>query len=208
MKRAMVILAVLACTVPALAQLAGLPIAGGADGMAAGGMRASGGLVLGDDFNLYGVRGTFAPIENLALFGDAGLIDPDMGDMGWALQGGGLFMLPLGLPVDVGVRGALGFGGFDADIPGVDATATLTTINGGVLASKKIEMITPYAFAGLNYAKTKVEIDGADGDASDDETDLAIAGGATVSLNEQISFYGEIAYIDDPFFGAGMRFDF
>lgn len=208
MKRAMVVLAVLVFAVPALAQLAGLPIAGGADGLAGGGLRASGGLVLGDDFNLYGVRGTFAPIEGLAVFGDAGVIDPDIGDMGWALQGGGLFMLPLGLPVDLGVRGALGFGGFDADIPGVDATATLTTINGGVLASKKIEMFTPYAFAGLNYAKTKVEIDGVGGDVSDDETDLAVAGGAVLTASEQISFYGEIAYIDDPFFGAGMRFDF
>ncbi len=206
MKRGMIGLMVLMFALPALAQLAGLPIAGGAEAPA-GMMQGSGGLVLGDDFNLYGVRGTFAPIEGLAMFGDAGVLDPDMGDMGWALQGGGLFVLPLGLPVDLGLRGAIGFGGFDADVPGADASATLMTLNGGVLASKKIEMITPYAFAGINYADTTVDIDGG-GEISDDETDLAVAAGASFALNEQISFYGEIAYIDDPFFGLGARVTF
>ena len=203
MKRWIAVVAVLMFAVPALAQLAGLPIAGGADAMGAGGLRASGGLTLGDDFNLYGVRGTFAPIEGLAVFGDAGLIDPDIGDMGWALQGGGLFTLPLGLPVDVGIRGTLGLAGYDFD----GGSASFKNINGGVLASKKIEMFTPYAFAGINYIDAELDIDGL-GDVSDDETDLAVAGGAVIALNEQISFYGEIAYIDDPFFGAGMRFDF
>ena len=203
MKRAVVILAVLALAVPALAQFGGLPIAGGADGMKAGGLRGSGGLVLGDDFNLYGVRGTFALMEGLAVFGDAGVIDPDIGDMGWALQGGGLFMLPLGLPVDVGVRGTVGLAGYDFD----GGSASFKNLNGGVLASKKIEMFTPYAFMGLNYVKATLDLDHLS-DVDDDETDLALAGGAAISLNEQISFYGEIAYIDDPFFAAGMRLDF
>ena len=203
MKRWIAVVAVLMFAVPALAQLAGLPIAGGADAMGAGGLRASGGLTLGDDFNLYGVRGTFAPIEGLAVFGDAGLIDPDIGDMGWALQGGGLFTLPLGLPVDVGIRGTLGLAGYDFD----GGSASFKNINGGVLASKKIEMFTPYAFAGINYIDAELDIDGL-GDVSDDETDLAVAGGAVIALNEQISFYGEIAYIDDPFFGLGGRLTF
>lgn len=205
MKKGMMALVVLAFAVPALAQLAGLPIAGGAvapEGL----MQASGGVVFGDDFNTYGVRGTFAPIEGLALFGDAGALDPDEGDLGWAVQGGGLFVLPLELPVDLGIRGALGFGGFDADVPGVDATATLMTLNGGVLASKTIDMLTPYAFAGINYVDTTVEVNGHD--SSDDETDLAIAGGAVFAVNEMLSFYAEIAHIDDLFFGLGGRIAF
>lgn len=205
MKKWMMILVVLTFAVPAMAQLAGLPIAGGAVAPA-GMLQGSGGVVLGDDFNLYGVRGTFAPIDGLSVFGDAGALDPDEGDMGWALQGGGLFVLPLGLPVDLGLRGALGFGGFDADVPGVDASMTIMTLNGGVLASKTIEMFTPYAFAGLNYADTTVEVNGHD--ASDDETDLAVAAGVVFSLNEMLSFYGEIAHIDDLFVGLGGRITF
>ena len=206
MRKALIGLVVLTCALPALAQLAGLPIAGGAEAPA-GLVQGSGGLVLGDDFNMYGVRGTFAPVQNLAVFGDAGLLDPDEGDMGWAFQGGGLFVLPLGLPLDVGLRGALGYGGFAVDEAGVEGEATIMTLNGGVLASKKIEMFTPYAFAGLNYADTEVDIDGY-GEDSDDEIDLAVAAGVVVALNEMISFYGEIAHIDDPFFGLGARVAF
>jgi len=202
----MIGLVVLMLAFPAMAQLAGLPIAGGAEAPA-GVLQGSGGLVLGDDFNVYGVRGTFAPVEGLALFGDAGALDPDEGDMGWAIQGGGLFVLPLDLPVDLGLRGAIGFGGFDIDEAGVDASATLMTLNGGVLASKKIEMITPYAFAGINYADTTVDIEGY-GEESEDETDLAVAAGVAFSLSEQIAFYGEIAHIDDVFFGLGARVTF
>ena len=207
MKRGMMILVVAALSaVPALAQLAGLPIAGGAQAPA-GLMQASGGLVVGDDFNTYGARGTFAPIDGLAVFGDAGLLDPDEGDMGWAIQGGGLFVLPLGLPEDLGLRGALGFGGYDYDEAGVDASVTMMTLNGGVLASKTIEMLTPYAFAGLNYVETTADIDGY-GDVDDDETDLAIAGGVVFALNEMLSFYAEVAHIDDLFFGIGGRLAF
>lgn len=205
MKKWMAILTVLMFAVPAMAQLIGLPIGGGAEAPA-GKLQAGAGLVVGDDFNMYGVRGIFAPVEGLAVFGDAGLLDPDGGDMGWAIQGGGLFVLPLGLPVDLGLRGAVGFGGFDVD-EGVDASVSILTLNGGVLASKKIEMLTPYAFAGLNYADTTVDVDG-HGEHSDDETDLAVAAGVSFALNEQISFYGEIAHIDDVFFGLGGRIAF
>ena len=203
MKRGILILAVLACAVPALAQFGGMPIATGADPMEAMSLRASGGLVFGDDFNLYGVRGTVSPIKGLAAFGDAGVIDPDIGDLGWALQAGGLFSMPLDLPVDVGLRGTVGLAGYDFD----GGTARFKNINGGVLASKKIEILTPYAFMGINYVKATLDVDGL-GDVDDDDTDLALAGGAVLTVNEQLSFYGEIDYIDDPFFAAGARFDF
>ena len=37
----------------------------------------------------------------------------------------------------------------------------------------------------------------------------AVSGpGVVVALNEMISFYGEIAHIDDPFFGLGGRVAF
>lgn len=202
MKKGMMVLVVLAFAVPALAQFAGLPIAGGAVAPA-GLMQGSGGVVIGDDFNVYGVRGTFAPIEGLALFGDVGALDPDEGDMGWAVQGGGLFVLPLDLPVDVGLRGAAGLGGYDLD----GGDATVLDLNAGVLASKTIEQFTPYAFVGLNYFKWEVDVDHG-GEVDDDETDLAIAGGASFAVNETFSLYAEIAHIDDLFFGLGGRIAF
>ncbi len=203
MKKWISVLAVLMVAGPAMAQLAGLPIAGGATSTM--GFGGSGGVVLGDDFNLYGVRGNFAPADGVAFFGDVGALDPDEGDMGWAVQGGGLFTLPVGLPVDLALRGAVGFGGFDAE--DADVSATLMTLNGGVVVSKTIDMITPYAFLGINYADTTVEVRGHD-DVSDDETDAALAGGVSVALSEQISLYAEIAYIDDVFFGFGGRVNF
>lgn len=205
MRKRLLVLAVAMVAGPALAQLGGLPIAGGADPLAAGAFRASGGIVISDDANVYGGRGTFAPMEGLALFGDLGAIDFDIpgADLGWAVQGGGLFTLPVDLPVDLGVRGTLGM----ASASGDGGDVTWTTLNGGVLASKKIEMFTPYGFLGLNFSKYEYDTDGM-GDFDDDETDLAIAGGAVFALNEQISFYGEIAHIDDVIFSLGGRFDF
>ena len=201
MKKWIAVLMMTVLAVPALAQFAGLPIAGGAAAAPGGAFSASGGVVIGDDVNLYGVRGGFAPIEGLALFGDAGVLDPDEGDMGWAVQGGGLFTLPLELPVDVGVRGTLGFAGYDGD----GGDVTYMDIMGGLLVSKAIQQLTPYAFLGFNYMDYEVELDGYHGDYSDDETDAVLAAGVEFAINEQISLYGEIAHIDDPFFGFGGR---
>lgn len=195
---------ILMLAVPVMAQLAGLPIAGGAGLSQPGALNLSGGVVLGDDFNTYGVRLGFAVLDNLTLFGDAGVLDPDYGDTGWAFQGGGLVTLPLqGLPVDVGLRGTVGYAGFD--VSGGDVR--ITDLMGGVLVSKTIEQITPYAFLGVNYFDSEVKVRGY-GKHSDDETDLAVAGGVEFALTEQISLYGELAYIDDPFVGLGGRLRF
>jgi hypothetical protein len=150
------------------------------------------------------VRATFAPIEGLALFGDAGALDPDEGDMGWAIQGGGLFTLPLGLPVDVGLRGSLGFAGYDGD----GGDVTYMDIMGGILVSMTIEQLTPYAFLGFNYMDYEVKMSGHHGKVSDDETDAVLAAGVEFAINEQFSLYGEVAHIDDPFFGFGGRIRF
>lgn len=204
MNKWMAVLVVLMMAVPTMAQFAGLPIAGGATAPGAGAAGISAGLVMGDDFNLYGGRVSFAPMAGLALFGDAGVIDPDGdADAGLALQGGGLFSLPLDLPVDVGLRGTFGLAGFDME----GGELSMWDITGGVLASKTIEKLTPYAFLGLHHVDTTVDIDGG-GEVSDDETDLAVAGGVVFAVSEQLSFYAEIAHIDDVFVGGGVRVNF
>ena len=204
MKKWMAVWVVVMMAVPALAQFMGLPMAGGAAAPGAGAAGISAGAVVGDDFNLYGGRASFAPVAGLTVFGGAGVIDPDGdADMGWALQGGGLFTLPLGLPVDVGLRGTFGMAGFDMD----GGELSMWDITGGVLASKTIERLTPYAFLGVHHVDMTVDIDGG-GEASEDETDLAVAGGVSFALNKQFSVYAEIAHIDDPFFGGGVRMNF
>ena len=195
---------VMLLAVPAMAQFMGLPVAGGAGLRPAGAFQASGGLVLGDDFNMYGVRGEMAVRENLSFFADVGMLDPDAGDTGWAIQGGGLYRLPLSdFPVDVGIRGVLGYGAYGSS--GCDVT--MLDLMAGVLVSKTIDRLTPYAFVGFNYWKW--ELDVTDGGSDDgNETDPAIAGGVEFAVTEQVSVYGELAHIDDLFFGLGARFRF
>ena len=206
MKKLIVVLAIGALAAPAMAQFGGLPYADSAAAPEAGLMRVSGGLVMGDDFNTYGGRFTYGVMDGLAVFGDLGLLDPDEGDSGFAYQGGAKFTLPLELPVDLAVRAAIGMASYDVE----GGDADMTDFNGGVLASKDLDMFTPYAFIGLNYLKWEVSADTEFGsfDADDDETDIALAGGVIFSLTDQISLYGEVAYIDDPFFAAGGRFQF
>jgi len=43
---------------------------------------------------------------------------------------------------------------------------------------------------------------------SDTETELALVGGLLYALDERISFYGELAHIDDLFIYCGVRFLF
>lgn len=192
-------------TVPAMAQIVGLPIAGGAGLAKAGSINVSGGAVLGDDFNLYGIKGGVAVMENLSLFGDVGVLDPDQGDTGWALQGGGLFTLPLqNLPVDIGLRATLGYAGYDLKDEG---DLTFMSLNAGVLVSKTIKQFTPYAFLGINHVRAEADVKGF-GKVKDNNTDPAFAGGVEFALTEQFSIYGEVAHIDDPFFGFGGRIRF
>ncbi|MBU1694623.1 MAG: hypothetical protein KKC51_11760 [Verrucomicrobia bacterium] len=203
MKKLIVVAMVCAMAAPAMAQFIGLPYADSAAAPAAGLIRVSGGVVIGDEANAFGGRVTFGVMEGLALFADLGLIDPDGGDTGLCYQGGGKFTLPLDLPVDVALRGVIGMSSFDAGATSVD----VFDVNVGALVSKDMEMFTPYGFIGLDYEDAEVDIPGT-GSISDDETNVAIAGGVLFSLTEQLSFYGEIVHIDDLLFGLGARWQF
>lgn len=203
MKKLIVVAMVCAMAAPAMAQFIGLPYADSAAAPAAGLMRVSGGVIIGDDANAYGGRFTYGLIEGLALFADLGMIDPDGGDTGLCYQGGGKFTLPLELPVDVALRGAIGMSSFDEGPVSVD----VFDVNVGALISKDMDMFTPYGFIGLDYEDAEVDVSGI-GSASDSETELAIAGGVLFSLTEQLSLYGELVHIDDLFFGIGGRWQF
>lgn len=188
----------------ALAQFMGLPLAGGAQAPVTGETRGSAGAVMGDEFNLYGGRLTFAPVQPLAIFADLGAFDPDAGDVGWAVQLGGQFTLPLKESVlDVALRGVWDRADYDLDA----GEATSSGFNVGVLVSRSVEFLTPYAYAGLNFVDTEVDIKGR-GKHTDDSTDLALAIGALVHLGGPLSLYAEVAYVDDAFVGIGGRWQF
>ena len=234
MKRFSTILGGWLLAVSAGAQFAGLPIADTAPA-ATGETRISAGAVLGDDFNLYGGRILFAPVKGLALFADPGLMDPDGGDLGFAIQGGAKLTLPFqNKPVDVALRAAWSYAGFD--VPGGDAQ--LNDFNAGLLVSRDVKYFSPYAFLGINYCDaqvngsggnedTEADHDGGDaeddddsgrksaklaggggGSGRDDEYDVAAAAGLLLRFGKQFSFYAEIAYVDDMFAGAGARWHF
>ncbi len=203
MKKWMVVGLILVLAVPAMAQMWGLPIASGAAAPEVGQFAISGGAVIGDNVNFFGGRVSFAPAQGLALFGDVGILDWDTSgvDNGLAVQAGALFTLPVDLPVDMAVRGTVGMTKTDAKHGGGDLSTF--DLGGGLLVSKAFDAITPYGYVGIQYSDWD-----ADHGYSDKETELAIGGGVSFALNEQFSLYGEMIYIDDPFFGIGGRFGF
>ena len=203
MKKWIVIATVLMLAVPAMAQFAGLPIAGGAAAPEAMEAGVSGGVVLGNDINLYGGRMGFAPMAGLVFFGDIGALDPDDGDMGWSVQGGAQYTLPVDLPVDLALRGVLGWGGYDLEVEG---DVTWVNVNGGLVISKAIDIVTPYAFVGLNYTDATATVGHIE--VSEDQTDFAGTIGLSVAVTDPVSIYGEYSYIDDSFFGFGARVKF
>ena len=158
-----------------------------------GQMRITGGLTIGElpdgdaDVLMFGGRFGYGVIDGLELFGGLGLIsvdvdmddDPDAVDLDFDnepyVQIGGLYILPLDLPFDVGLRGAVGYARLEdsfreseaVDTPGGPATINISgkievdllSINAGVLASKALNpVVSVYGFVGVSH--TRVETDG------------------------------------------------
>ncbi len=194
-------------TSTALAQFQGLPIASGGGVVEPGTASVSAGAALGDDFNLYGGRVTFSPLNRLTVFGDLGFVDPDHGKVGLAGQAGVLFAMPLATePVDFGVRATWGYTSYD--VKGSEGKGDLkaTGFNIGVVMSRDFDLLTPYVFLGFNF--NDVTIKRAGHKRSKDETDIAVAAGVSLNLGPDFALYGEVAHVDDPFFALGLRRNF
>ncbi|MCF7837744.1 MAG: hypothetical protein K9N49_03865 [Candidatus Marinimicrobia bacterium] len=192
----------------ASAQLLGLPIGSSAAAPGAGLMRAGASATFGDDFNMYGGRFTYGLTDELAMFADLGMFDPDDFDSALAYQAGGTFTLPVEAPVDIAARASIGFTSTEGSEYGYKWEVDYMTLNGGILASKDFDAITPYAYVGLNHTKAEVKVRG-HGSDDDDETDVALAAGVIFTVPDMpaLSFFGEVAHIDDVFFSVGGRMD-
>ncbi len=163
----------------------------------AGEMSVQGGITLESDLNMFGGRVNYGIMDGVSVFAGGGIFDWDhVRDSELYLQGGGKYTLPLDLPVDLAIRGAVGYVSFSG--------ANIMTINGGVLASADLDpMITVYGFGGLSHARTSVSHGR---DSSD--TELALAGGALFNITENLSLYAELAHIDELFISGGAKFRF
>lgn len=209
MKKFMIIfIALLVFAGPANGHMAGLPIADGAVPLGQGAKRISGGFVLGDDVDLFGGRFAYGMDNRLTLFGDFGFTDPDHGDTGWGIQGGGLFALPItDIPFNMAARGTLGYTRYDRwnNATGRYRTRSesidIITMNIGAVGSKDFDMLTLYGYLGINYARVS-------NGGSDSEMDPALGGGVLFHLNRQFSLYAELMHIDDPWLGIGFRYAF
>ncbi len=205
MKKSIVTFAMCMMALPAMAVLT-LPIAEDATSEA-GEMRVSAGVTIESDFNMYGGRFTYGLTDELSLFAGAGLADPDAFDSEPYFQVGGKYVLPVDMPVDLALRGGFGIVSFDEGGWELD----IWMINAGLLASKAMDdNFTVYGFGGLSYSKTKVTAPRMWGGRSSSDTDseLAIAGGVLYAMDDNISFYAELAHIDDLFVSGGVRFKF
>jgi hypothetical protein len=195
----------------ASAHMLGLPVADGAVPLAQGAKRVSGGFVLGDDIDLYGGRFAYGMDSRLTIFGDFGFTDPDFGDTGWGIQGGGLYALPIAdIPFNMAARGTLGYSTFDVRFHSFwdpargryrtrTASIDIITANIGAVGSKDFDMLTVYGYLGVNYTRFS-------NGGSDSELDPALGGGVLFHLNPQFSLYAELMHIDDPWVGLGFRY--
>jgi len=193
-----------------------LQVAESAAPSAQGLMRASAGINFGDEVTFYGVRGTYGVIEGLQVFADIGMADSDEMDSAMSIQGGAIYALPVEMPVDLAVRAAIAKPFFDdIEYPVYNyyygyrlekLSVDVLVMSAMLLASKDMSdmMANLTGYAGVGLARMSVEI----GDFDESETDLALAVGGIYQINDQLSVFAEIDYIDDPFFGGGARFDF
>ena len=201
-KSIVVLLAVLLFAIPANAQIAGLPIADSAVPLEAEMKRMSAGFVIGDDYNLFGGRFSYGLADDIAVFGDFGMVDPDSGDSGWGIQIGGLYGIPVGdLPFDLAARGTFGYASLDQKFGNQTHSTDIITSNIGALASTDVDMMTLYGYLGFNYSRIS-------NGGSDSEIDPAIGGGALFHASEQVSIYLELMHIDDLWLGFGLRYAF
>lgn len=200
----------------AMAQGYGMQVGESAAAAAQGAIRVSAGANVGGDMMFYGARAAYAPVQGLQVFVQGGLADSDdLDSSATSIGGGAMYALPLQMPVDLAVRGAIDKPLFDdIEIPTYDyygysvgggtMSVDVLVMSALALASKSLDQVAGLTvYAGVGFARVSVSV----GDVDESDTNLELVGGAIYNVTEQLSVFGEVDYVDDPFFGGGVRFD-
>ena len=200
-KFAIVALVMLAGSV--MAQGFGLPIVQTAepvDPMAD--VLVSGGVALGSDFSVYGVRASVGVIENLSVAVGAGMMGIDVPGVDSAIAftiGVQYALTMLQLPVDVAVSGTYSHSKPEFSMGGFTAEMDMSALTVLAVASAPVD-----AVPGLNAYGVVGFMSGI-GDAAGSE--LVLGGGANYALPvEGLELYGELVSIDGLLFGGGVRY--
>lgn len=203
---------VLALVANTMGQGFGLQIAETAAPDKAGVARFTGGVTLGDDTTFFGGRIAYSLADGVMGFADLGWVDVDEWDGGPGLQVGGIFSLPLQqMPFNMALRGTVykPFIDSDVSIVGFSLWGVISApLSMGAPVKKGAAHKGVSIYGGVGFDHQRVTIDAGSHDVSDSNTDVGVSIGAIIYVNDQLSFYGELSHVDDPFFGGGIRLDF
>lgn len=178
----------------ATAQMVGLPVLDTANTRDQGSLEATPGIVIGQDMNFYGVRGTITVLDELRGFLDLGQLDIDGYGDSLAMQAGALLNLPVCEVVDTAVRGTFYYSNTDR--------MDITGCNMMILCSDEslLDNLYLYGGAGLDLSKKETF-------SSKSEVNPIIAMGLSYKVCENIHLFLEGDYVDGFYgsFGVSIR---
>jgi hypothetical protein len=164
------------------------------------------------------IKCTFRPGLGLEVYGLAGVIGSELkdggtsykGEMDDALYGGGIRYVMLGdIVILPAVSFALGLTHSSSNLTKedgkeIDFTLDTTELQGSVLASKKIGIITPYGGVKFfhNWIRWKDEVGGDKGKGN--SGDISPFLGAKISFSPLLSIKGEISFADELTYAGGL----
>jgi len=164
------------------------------------------------------IKGTFRPALGVEVYALAGLISSELkngnvsykGKMDDALYGGGIRYVMLGdIVILPAISFALGLTHSSSNLTEengteIDFTLDTTELQGSVMASKKIGMVTPYAGVKFfhNWIRWKDEVGGDKGRGS--SGDISPFLGGKISFWSFLSIKGEISFADELTYAGGL----
>ena len=181
----------------ARAEVVGLPVADTAEPRTQDELAVTGGASFGHDLAFYGLRGTYAALEQLRLFVDFGLVAPkdEQGDFG--LQGGAIFSLPDEFIADMALR---------ASVYGMNADKT--DVLGGTLmlmSSDETVLDGLYLYGGAGFDVNHTSTTVGQGESGRADLNLAVTFGAIYKVTDVISVFGEASIVDYFSCSVGVR---
>ena len=183
-----------ALSLNASAQIVGLPIMDTADTRAPGQFEIIPGATLGEDMTFIGARASLSLMEELRAFLDIGRLDIADRDENIAIQGGGLYSLPMTDLCDTAIRGAMYYCNTDRmDLIGGNL---MLVCSGQTVLSDDLYAYTAF---GLDASTHKVH-------SSHSELNPAIAAGLTLKMTDRISLFAEGDFVDGLYVAGGLSF--